>query len=378
MKQRIFVAGLCGIVVMLAVGVSHADGDKSVKLNKPVPLGFAGIKIAFPAECRRQLSWNPLGIYVGHTSRGKKWQAVQLFAVPSRKPFADQANQAVAEKMAKEFIQRGQKTKNEKSKITITKEAKWGKRVGWQVVVERNHGKKTGTIFVITTWTEAFKNPKKYMQYVLQVELSGQDVARARAIADKIVNSAKKIKLQPHWELPLELPTIPITDWREGFGLKIPATWHLKHMGRKPKSKNKVFTAAAVDFIGRGSPNVSLTVGRGLTYDVHSDKYIKVRTAVSPKMKAMNWKLKSTRKIKLAGQNALEIIVTVKQKDRRFILIQVQAVWDKKMYTLTVCYPATQEKRAMEMTGNILKSFKFLKPPPAKPAKPAAPAKKGK
>ena len=381
MKQRIIlVAGLCGIVVMLATGASQADDARKVKFNKPVNLGFAGIEIAFPAECKRHLPRNPMCIYVGYTPKGKKWLAMQLFAAPYRKPFVDKANQAVAEQMAKEFMQRNQGVSSETSKIIVTEELKWGKRTGWQVVVERKHGKKASTFFVITTWTEAFKKPKKYMQYILQVELRGQDITHARAIADKIVKSAKKIKLQPHWELPILLPTMPITNWPEGFSLKIPVTWYLKHMGRKPRT-NKVFAATAMDFIGKGSPNVSLLVRHGSTYDMHSDNYIEALTtqmAANPKMKAMNWKLKGTRKIKLAGQKALEIVTTVKQNGRKYVLVQVQAVWSKKTYSLTVCYPVDQEKRAMEMSDNILKTFKFLKPRRVRSGKSSAPAAKEK
>ena len=320
-----------------------------------IALPHAGISLAIPEDLHVRPSRNRSLLLLAGRERKGTHQVLHL----------------LAESTVGEFTKTEQQTAEAMLKLGVAPTASWKPVVAKAFKTPTLSGRlaaatftgKTPGLSCVWVWTRPVSDSKRKMRYSLLCRTNAQDLTAVGQLAQEVIDSITHTPPTPAGLAALPGETYPAGLPVEGVELHIPDTWYTSQFGRN-KGSDTVINASLSAFCGGIEPNLSLQVsGKPIdpATDVQSKAYAKqLAEDMTGRLKGVAGRHLGTRNVKVGGQPGVEVRFAGRVSDHDIVVIQRQCVHKRRLYSLTVLYPAAGRQIAAQLAEQSSRTLRFL------------------
>ena len=238
---------------------------------------------------------------------------------------------------------------------------------GWRTTLSLSGDTRKVTV-AATFWWQRFAKDDITLCYIVSALAPGEDPNRASAVADTVCGSVAHPGLEHPSDCSVSSLLGPVPLKAEGVAVHVPLGWMLFRSGRRPGS-NIVFKAGALDYVhDLRVPNVNLTVVQTrATADpnLNDPAVFKRRARLAKRFVEgqPGWSKVTVSKSKLGGRPAVQVVSHMRIRKNKGVQVARQAFRNRKIYTLTLTWDGTDEKRALAAADRIAAGVQFLDQP---------------
>ena len=344
-----------------------APAEASITLSKLTEFPSVGVTMAFPADQRPTLSTDPtcLGAYV--KKGDKSWQAITSFYAFKLAGNEAASVQDIAENLMRQHEKQPRFTA---SKWVWAQPTKVQGQECYQIAANLTTSDGPDQVIVVSVFQAAHDEQRLNFTHALLVQARGYDVADALATSNAVLGSIQIGKVRSPAQESLYFQS-GVRAKGEGFSVAVPQGWCVKQLTSQEK-QSLAFWAGINDYVEGEVLNINVTVSPINDLTSVDNAYLdEMVAAMKIDLANMQWKPVSAGLTRLAGQDAAQVVASDVILGRSMTTVTRQAIFDGKVYTITLTYPAEQADNASAAMDKIAEGFKLT--PPKATTRPSTP-----